>query len=1558
LPIQTDLSVAPYFDDYDDLKNYHQVLFKPGVALQTRELNVLQTMLQRQIELFGDNIFVKGTIISGCNFKYDSAYPYVKINDLQSDGLSAVPINYVGLYGNGSIQGLGSFVLNSNTGYQSQAPDLNTLYLRYLNSGANGTQTAYANDEVITLSDANNSIFQVNVPVGGTGAGFANSDTVVFQSAISVNNTASFGAGQALVGNTVYVGASFAAATIRATVVGVNTTAIANTIVLNIAPYGADLTNNSVTSSKWTFSNNSSVKIGNASVLIDGSATITSIIGSGANAIPTTDSTGKILSMTMVTGGGQYTIPPYVTVKTTNTAASIAPISGTTSALVAQNYYAKVTVANASSSGSSNASGFAYAFSVSEGVIYQKGYFLHVDPQTIVVSKYSNLPDQIMVGFNTTESIINSNIDTSLLDNATGTFNTLAPGADRLQLSPSLTVVSANDAAGNTSFFPITAFSLGAPYLQNQQTQYNVIGDSIAEGIYNTSGNFVIKPFTLSTVSANLDSSTDASTQAAQFNAVVSPGEAYISGHKVELKSNYVIPVYKGINTYSTNAAISTNYGNYLNINQIGGVFNYTLGDYVTLYDTATSHLSNATAYAAGSPTPTGNAIGTARIRSMVPTAGTGTPGTPSHQHRMYVYDVNMYPGKSILNAKGVGYSNTFTGVADIVGTVVASLANASLTVAKNVASSAMVFDLNVAATKDISNVYFTYKGLFTGGSTISHGNVSIDTANGTVKVQLGTHAFPYGNNLTLTDNQLGDISLIFHAGPAQANANATVTFTTTASSNLVTTTDTSTLSPGDYWKIYSNGTASTSGEIRRLNAVINSTALQFDSNFTQSNSTVQGVMYFPQNVAVPLSGRPLKDRYATISTSGGNPILAINIGKSLNSTSFTSNATVMVPVVAIAATQQTKTPKRDTTVAINISNSNFGTTGPWAMGHTDIIRLKKVYLDVNTNILSVIGGAGINIASAAAIPSTWQDVTNQFYIDHGQNTDYYNHGYLTLKPGSKLSITNSNALLVQFDHLTATSGFYTKSSYPVADTQPYANLAATASTNIHHHEIPEFYSDQGQYYDLVNAIDFRPRIANTANVTAANTSTSTVNPVDLGSVPTVTITGNTLSGNYWITSISSNTNIVVGELITSNIASAIPAGTLVASVNATHVVMTNPAGVTANPAKLTFAGDATKFTYGGSSLSPQAIPIDGGQLSINTTQYLGRVDRVILTPKGEVQVLAGTPGNGVLSPPAEPANTLTINLLFVPPYPSVPGQVDLNTTQILDKGVGSKIFTVQRASDHNISIPVANNSQLSVYQPRGYTMAQIAQLERRIASIEYYNTLSQLEQGVNRLAVPSSLNGSINRFKYGFFADNFNTTSYSDVNNPEYNATILNGEVVPKHVRTNVEFVFNLAHAATSNGVNGAFLTLPYNPANTFTLISQMSITNGPVKVTSVANTASNTASNTYHYVDTNVNEETIEVNNNTSEPNEYTTVPSTYKGTMTVTPQSFTIITATPANTVPAKYVGVGLGLGVGGGGGIGIGGGSAGGFGVIKCAGGVTGTINSYAYLQLVTLAVSRT
>ena len=75
-------NIEPYYDDFDETKNYQQILFRPGYAVQARELTQIQSILQKQIANFGSHIFRDGVIVSGGDFTFDNqnAY-YIKLVD-------------------------------------------------------------------------------------------------------------------------------------------------------------------------------------------------------------------------------------------------------------------------------------------------------------------------------------------------------------------------------------------------------------------------------------------------------------------------------------------------------------------------------------------------------------------------------------------------------------------------------------------------------------------------------------------------------------------------------------------------------------------------------------------------------------------------------------------------------------------------------------------------------------------------------------------------------------------------------------------------------------------------------------------------------------------------------------------------------------------------------------------------------------------------------------------------------------------------------------------------------------------------------------------------------------------------------------------------------------------------------------------------------------------------------------------------------------------------------------------------------------------------------------
>ena len=84
MPSPTDFNLSPYFDDFSESKKFHRVLFRPAFAVQARELTQSQTILQNQIEKFGDHVFKQGSIVIPGGVAFDDKYYAVKLTSIAS----------------------------------------------------------------------------------------------------------------------------------------------------------------------------------------------------------------------------------------------------------------------------------------------------------------------------------------------------------------------------------------------------------------------------------------------------------------------------------------------------------------------------------------------------------------------------------------------------------------------------------------------------------------------------------------------------------------------------------------------------------------------------------------------------------------------------------------------------------------------------------------------------------------------------------------------------------------------------------------------------------------------------------------------------------------------------------------------------------------------------------------------------------------------------------------------------------------------------------------------------------------------------------------------------------------------------------------------------------------------------------------------------------------------------------------------------------------------------------------------------------------------------------
>lgn len=1392
MPANTDFNVSPYYDDYNPKKDFYKVLFQPGVAVQARELNQLQSILQNQIEKFGDNIFKRGTIIEGCNITRHEIMPYVKIKDLETDGNKAEVAIYENLSvrNSSNVQG---YIVKTQDGFESRNPDLKTLYIKYNGSGTNSNTGTFSAGDVLDVFDTNYPIFKMRVIDGSST--FSNADSVVVMSAIAVTNSTggtTLPAGSFITGNYIQNGVA------NAIIVSANTTANASAVILNIRPLSEDL--KTANNAKWRFGAGDTIRDANTAAV----ANLVSTVGSGAAGAITTDALGKVTAITVTSGGSGYYVQPYVSIKI-DTGSSITASQVGQLDVTALNYLTSITVANSAVS----SVGTGYGVTVDEGTIYQKGYFSRVSSQLEIVNKYSNTGFTKSVGFKTEEAIVTSSTDTTLLDNATGTYNYAAPGADRLKLAPVLYVLDKDVADANTDFLPIIEFADGRPYKQNLTTVYNVIGDEMAKRTYEESGNYFLNQFLVTTK----DSSTFTESPSV-FKIAIDPGTAYISGYRVQTIDNYIANVDKGIDTANNNAAsIRLGYGNFIRVKELGGVFQFNTGATIDLYSLPKTYLT----LGGGAITTAGTKIGEARIRSLVNEASNAEPGSKDATYRLYLFDIVMSSGKNFADVRSVYYGGTNKGIADV---VLNSANNAELIDSRD---SSLLFK-TVDAMKSANNMTYTYR-------TINQG----ETANSTGYIVLNLGAgetFPYTGELNTSEKRdFVVIPLADYEG--QTNATGTITtLTNTANVAGAGGMDFRTsFNVGD-WVKFGNTTSSAYGQVSQITGA-SSMILTSNASTAYTGGTMK--VAYPKNIPISLTNDPAK--WANVQ-SGNSQVLTIYLANTIaNSSGSSATADIAIAYNATRTnvTSAAKTVERNIYTRIISANNSASVRGPWALGVSDTFRLRNVYIangasrdvtfDVSTNITNsgtanafitftnnvfangdalvysntagagVLGGlanastyyvvyannsgfalastrGGANLTLTANTSSTHKftgsplyfgantfgvtDVTNDFYIDMNHKEDYMDTSYLYRKPRRTVLSTN-DVLLVKYDAFTGIAGVKTVSSYPVSDGETFTQLSTSA--NVHTMEIPEFIGTGSKYYDLRDHFDFRPRSNNT-----------------IGFVKDVT--------------------------------------SVAAGANALSII---------NPAE---PSDANRFAS-----AEQYFPTPDTTMTANIQYYQGRTDRVVVNSDGDFIVRKGKPGF-TAEIPSQPKNSITLDILKIPAYPSIPAAASADTIKIIDTKVANE--TVGRRKDlYKVSTLMTNGDRNGI-QVKSYKMADIGSLERRIYDLERMVSFTLAEALAKARFIPSSLDSLLDRFRYGFFVDPFTDYNYADLGNPEFWATIRDHQLGPKLTELNLEFKDNTGQIGV--------LTLPFTE---FTVITQADATDGPV-VTTDAGTGTGTGTGT----------------------------------------------------------------------------------------------------------------
>ena len=146
----TNLNIAPYFDDFDSSKGFLKVLFKPGYPVQARELTTLQSLLQNQIDSFGQGVYKEGAqvIPGGITLNKDVACVIIQNNYLNLDvELYRTQLNDLVI--KGSTSGVRARVLFSISSTTSTRNNI-TFYINYLQKADDNVTTTFTDGETLT----------------------------------------------------------------------------------------------------------------------------------------------------------------------------------------------------------------------------------------------------------------------------------------------------------------------------------------------------------------------------------------------------------------------------------------------------------------------------------------------------------------------------------------------------------------------------------------------------------------------------------------------------------------------------------------------------------------------------------------------------------------------------------------------------------------------------------------------------------------------------------------------------------------------------------------------------------------------------------------------------------------------------------------------------------------------------------------------------------------------------------------------------------------------------------------------------------------------------------------------------------------------------------------------------------------------------------------------------------------------------------------------------------------------------------------------------------------
>jgi hypothetical protein len=673
----------------------------------------------------------------------------------------------------------------------------------------------------------------------------------------------------------------------------------------------------------------------------------------------------------------------------------------------------------------------AIIFSVDSGIYFIDGKFVYAEAQKIAVDKYTNTSSK-NIGFLVTESEVDSDADATLLDGAQGTSNYAAPGANRYGVTLTLRAKDLGTALDN--FVEIARVVDGDLVLNKDKTIYSEIGKELARRTFDESGDYTVKKWPIQILDHQVSGATGP--DATKFTVALDPGKGYVKGYEYETINQEFLTLDRARDTATaTGVNVSLNYGNYLNVTGVFGVFNTNAAS--SPYTSIELHGTTRTSSVTGSIS--GTTLTVTAVSSGVLGIGTILSGT-------------SVTGGSYITALGTGTGGVGT------YTVSASSSAGSTTISGVVGANSKLGTARVRFMRwfsgtgaKIDDVYRMY--LF--NITMDSGKLFKDVESIIINSASPTSAANIDVSSKIGGSTLGDVSLsgqdvpglVFPLSNQYIDSISSVEYRIQRTLSLTFTAGVaySTLSANEQW--VGAATVSADDENTHYHIVFNTVSAAGGTGMAVGSI-----------LDMTAAGRSI-----TISgTANVNQQITVN----LNDAAFAGTATLIASIDLSAQSSSTRT-KTLSGYSIKILGTGSGgglnvtAGGRDSLGISDIYDVAAVYNTGTTNPTAVTINSTTGVLTWGAVART--DVTANYSIDDGQRAEFYDHGNIVL---TGTAPTSSHYLLVVYRNFSHTgSGFLSRDSY-----------------SIDYEDIPTFTDPStGSEIELRDAIDFRPRRDNGA---------------------------------------------------------------------------------------------------------------------------------------------------------------------------------------------------------------------------------------------------------------------------------------------------------------------------------------------------------------------------------------------------------------------------------------------------------------------------------------------